>query len=32
MSKTTVSQFMHTLHQRLTELWETCARTGGARP
>jgi hypothetical protein len=31
MSKATVSQFMHTLHQRLTELWDTCARAGGAR-
>lgn len=31
MSKATVSQFMHTLHKRLTELWETCARAGGAR-
>ena len=31
MSKATVSQFMHTLHQRLIELWDTCARAGGAR-
>lgn len=29
MSKTTVSQFMQTLHKRLTELWDTCARAGG---